>query len=76
MPSLEDSLRTVSDDDVDTSPQPSYSPSTPPHTSAEPGLSSMLCCPLPLVSAYPDNLRQFYRPGVPQTRVIPVTTKG
>jgi hypothetical protein len=78
MPSLTDSLRTVSDDDIDMPDQQdsSSSPFAPPPQSAEPGMSSTLCCPLPLVSAYPDNLRQFYRPGVPQTRVIPVVTKG
>jgi hypothetical protein len=74
MPSLDSRIREVSDNDIDDAPQQlTYSPSSPPPLSAEPGLNASLCCPLPLVSAYPDNLRQFYRQGVPQTRIIPIT---
>lgn len=35
-----------------------------------PGYNPFLRCPLPLVVAYPDNLRQYYRDGVPQTRMF------
>lgn len=72
MPSLDSRIREVSDNDIDDIPQPTYSPSSPPSISAEPGLNASLCCPLPLVSATPDNLRQFYRSGVPQTRIVPI----
>ena len=35
------------------------------------GFNTFLVCPMPLVSANPDGLRQFYRSGVPQIRLVP-----
>ena len=40
-------------------------------TPQDSGYSSTLICPMPLVSAAPDGLRQFYRSGIPQYRLIP-----
>lgn len=34
--------------------------------------SPFLTTPLPLIAAFPDNLRQFYLDGIPQDRIIPV----
>ncbi len=31
-----------------------------------------LRCPLPPINSSPDNLRQYYRPSIPQTRIVPV----
>lgn len=30
-----------------------------------------LRCPLPPINASSDSLRQYYRPAIPQTRIIP-----
>lgn len=36
----------------------------------QPRISQRLKCPLPLVQAEPDGLRQYYRGEVPQTRIV------
>lgn len=39
-----------------------------------PSYSRFLATPLPIISTYqPDALRQFYRGGIPQQRLFPVT---
>lgn len=40
-----------------------------PATPVGPGMFTI--CPLPKIVAYPDGLRQYYRDGIPQQRVIP-----
>ena len=52
---------------VDVTPA-SASPSLPAQTE----LSRYLICSLPLIFAFPDNLRQFYKSEIPQARIIPV----
>lgn len=34
--------------------------------------SMFLRSPLPYIPSSPDNLRQFYKPGIPQTRINPL----
>jgi hypothetical protein len=36
----------------------------------QPSFNVNLKCPLPLIQAQPDGLRQFYRNGLPQSRVV------
>jgi len=44
----------------------------PPPVTDTPVYNQFIRCPLPQIStiSYPDNLRQFYRSGVPQTRIV------
>lgn len=39
------------------------------------GYNPMLVCPMPPLTGYTDALRQFYREGVPQYRVLAPTLK-
>ena len=43
----------------------------PPAPSDTPGINTMLVCPIPLLSATSDGLRQYYKSGVPQFRLVP-----
>lgn len=45
-----------------------HNPPAPPVT---PGINTMLVCPIPLLSSTPDGLRQYYKTGVPQYRLVP-----
>jgi len=42
----------------------------PPVNESVPSFNPFLRCPYPLLQAYPDNLRQYYRGGIPQYRYI------
>jgi hypothetical protein len=55
-----------------TSPTFSAQPvrSAPPHD-PDPPLSQHLQCPMPGVTVATDSLRQFYRHGIPQMRLLP-----
>jgi hypothetical protein len=53
--------------------QPGVASSNQPLTVATPVLNPFLRCPMPLLVAYPDNLRQYYRDSIPQRRALPVT---
>jgi hypothetical protein len=54
-----------------------HTPAHPPGSSPvqithdEPAMSIFLCSPMPGISVATDSLRQFYRKGIPQQRVIP-----
>jgi hypothetical protein len=45
-------------------------PDPMPGADQQPSLNVYLKCPLPLIQAQPDGLRQFYRSGLPQSRVV------
>lgn len=71
MPSLNQSIRALNMkmfEPMQPEPGATSQPSTP-AAPVNPGVFTI--CPLPLVVAYPDQLRQFYREGIPQSRVLP-----
>jgi len=41
-----------------------------PESDMQPSRNPLLKCPLPLIQAQPDSLRQFYVSGIPQSRII------
>ena len=71
MPTLAESVRAI-----DTSMLERVEPNQPTPTHGLPSsrstISNFNVCPLPLVAAFPDSLRQFNRDNVPQYRIIPV----
>lgn len=69
MATLEQSLQPVDRErltQIDT--QPATSPAAP---APAPTMDKFLVCAMPPVQAYPDTLRQFYRDGIPQYRLLP-----
>src|SRR5205823_587883 len=76
MPSLSDAINT----DL-TGYSPVEQASNPqvmlPSTDMQPGINTMIRCPLPpIFQAQPDSLRQFYQSSVPQTRLLSPITSG
>lgn len=54
-----------------------YRPIDPPQNTGAPDVSkpefnAFLRTPIPLINASSDSLRQFYRGGIPQYRVVPL----
>jgi hypothetical protein len=77
MPTLKASIRQVDTSTLKRIPAAEYMPHTGvpvglplPPSAGTPGLNCFLRCPMPMVDAQPDTLRQFYRDGLPQQRVI------
>ena len=70
MPSIDSRLIAHPSEIADPSPPPSTSPGRPVAPNADPGMSPVLRCPLPVLTIpSPDNLRQYYSGGsVPQYR--------
>lgn len=71
MPTLEEALKTDRSNYTPVVAQPSVNPPTP-SSDLQPGRSSMMRCPLPILgAATPDALRSYFIKGqVPQTRLL------
>lgn len=77
MPSLRASIRQVDTSALKRLPAAEDMPRTGvsaglplPPNAGTPGLNIYLRCPMPRVTGQPDTLRQFYREGLPQQRII------
>lgn len=56
--------------------QPALQGAAPP-LDMQPGINTMLRCPLPAIASSPDSLRQFYLGGkIPQMRVLPLPVQS
>jgi hypothetical protein len=76
MPSLAQSIQAARDLPRDqfqeVQPAPATANPTPPLSDNFAMMNQFLRCPLPPIHSNPDSLRQFYRGGVPQYRLIPL----